>query len=143
METDEKKGATEPHTDESHQQSAGIQNLGPEEISEKRSGAEESIASPAGAVNKASRAMKKTAQKYLDIAGIKVDVDDVEKRVRDQPFFCLGLAAGAGFIIGGGLATSLGVALLGLFGRKAAAETATNFGQEVLQEAISGTESSA
>jgi hypothetical protein len=97
------------------------------------SDAEESIASVAGTAKKASRAVKDTAQKYLDAAGLEIDLDDIEKRIRDRPRFYLLLAAGAGFVVGGGLATNLGVALLGMFGRNAAVETATNFGRQVLR----------
>jgi hypothetical protein len=42
--------------------------------------------------------------------------------------------------MGGGMATNTGVALLGLFGRKAAVETAINFGRQVLRQAVQGAE---
>lgn len=105
--------------------------------------AEESITSIAGTAKKASKAVKDTAQKYLDAAGVEIDLDDIEKSVRDRPRFYLVLAAGAGFVVGGGLATNLGVALLALLGRKAAVETATNFGRQVLQQAVAGGEARA
>jgi ElaB/YqjD/DUF883 family membrane-anchored ribosome-binding protein len=116
MRTDDpiEKGAGEPHAEEA----------GPE-----GSETEESIASATETAKKASRAVKDTARKNLDVAGIKVDLEATEKRIRDRPLFYLALAAGAGFVIGGGLATKTGAALLGLFGRKAAVETATNFGR--------------
>ena len=107
------------------------------------SGAEESITSSAGTAKKASRAVKDTAQKYLDAAGLEIDLDDIEKRIRDRPRFYLLLAAGAGFVVGGGLATNLGVALLGMFGRMAAVETATNFGRQVLRQPVAGGEAAA
>ena len=118
MKTDDptEKGAGEPHAEEA----------GPE-----GSEAEESIASATGAAKEASRAVKDTAQKYLDFAGVKVNLAATEKRIRERPLFYLALGAGSGFVIGGGLATKTGVALLGLFGRKAAVETATNFGRQV------------
>jgi hypothetical protein len=97
------------------------------------SSAEESIAAAGGAAKKASRAVKETAQQYLDAAGIKIDLKDIEKALRERPLFYLAFAAGAGFVVGGGMATSMGVALLGLFGRKAAVETAMNFGRQVLR----------
>jgi ElaB/YqjD/DUF883 family membrane-anchored ribosome-binding protein len=103
----------------------------------------ESIVSAAEAANKASRAVRGTAQKYLDAAGIKVDWKDIEKRIRDRPLFYLGIAAGAGFVMGGGMATSRGLALLGLVGRKAAVDTATNFGRQVLRQAVGGVEAAA
>jgi hypothetical protein len=94
---------------------------------------EESMAS--GAAKTANSAMKDTAHKYLGAAGIKVDLEDVENKIRDRPLFYLAIAAGSGFVIGGGLATKIGLTLLGLAGRKAAAETATNFGRQVLRQA--------
>ena len=130
MKTDDptEKDAGEPHAEE-----AGAEG----------SEAEESIASATGAAKKANRAVKDTARKYLDVAGIKVDLEATEKRIRDRPLFYLALAAGAGFVIGGGLATKTGVALLGLFGRKAAVETATNFGRQVLRQAVGGAKAAA
>jgi ElaB/YqjD/DUF883 family membrane-anchored ribosome-binding protein len=118
MRTDDpiEKGAGEPHAEEA----------GPE-----GSETEESIASATETAKKASRAVKDTARKNLDVAGIKVDLEATEKRIRDRPFLYLALAAGAGFVIGGSLATKAGAALLGLFGRKAAVERATNFGRQV------------
>ena len=116
-------------TDDPIEKGAGEPNA--EEARPEGSEAEESIASATGAAKKASRAVKDTAQKYLDLAGVKVDLEATEKRIRDRPCFYLALAAGAGFAIGGGLATKTGVALLGLFGRKAAVDTATNFGRQV------------
>ena len=121
MKTDDptEKGVGEPHA---------------EDGSAEGSEAEESIASATGAAkkaSKASRAVKDTVRKYLDVAGIKVDLEATEKRIRERPLFYLGLAAGTGFVIGGGLATKTGAALLGLVGRKAAVETATNFGRQV------------
>jgi ElaB/YqjD/DUF883 family membrane-anchored ribosome-binding protein len=130
MKTDDptEKGAEEPYAEEA----------GP-----GGSEAEESIASATGAAKKESRAVKDTAQKYLDVAGVKVDLEATEKRMRDRPLLYLALAAGSGFVIGGGLATKTGVALLGLFGRKAAVDTATNFGRQVLRQAVGGTEAAA
>jgi hypothetical protein len=107
------------------------------------SGAEESITSVAGTAKKASRAVKDTAQKYLDAAGLEIDLDDIEKGIRERPRFYLLLAAGAGFVVGGGLATNLGVALLGLFGRNAAVETATNFGRQILRQPVARGEAAA
>jgi hypothetical protein len=109
----------------------------------KESNVEESIAAASGAAKNASRALKDTAQHYLDAAGINIDLKDVEKGIRQRPLFYLALAASAGFVIGGGMATNTGVALLGLFGRKAAVETAINFGRQVLRPAVRGAESAA
>ena len=107
---------------------------GAQESGGEGSGPEQPTPSAAGTAKKANRAIKDTARKYLDAAGLKVDLDDIEKKIQDRPLFCLILAAGAGFVIGGGLATNMGMTLLGLFGRKAAVETATNFGREVLRQ---------
>ena len=46
----------------------------------------------AGAAKTADTAARDTAQKYLDAAGMKVDLRDVE----ENPFYSLGIAAGAG-----------------------------------------------
>ena len=54
----------------------------------------------------------------------------------------LALAAGAGFVIGGGMASKMGIALIGLVGRKAAAETATNLGRQVLRQAAGAAQAS-
>jgi ElaB/YqjD/DUF883 family membrane-anchored ribosome-binding protein len=114
------------------------EGTGPEE-----SEADESKASAAGAAKTADRAMKDTAQKYLSAAGIKVDLEDIERRIRNRPLFSLAIAAGAGFVMGGGMATKMGLVLLGLFGRKAAAETATNFGRQILRQAAGSGEPAA
>jgi hypothetical protein len=68
---------------------------------------------------------------------MKVDLKDIEERLRARALFSLGIAAGAGFLLGGGLATKPGVILFGLFGRAAARQTATNVGRQVLQKATS------
>ncbi|MBV8358207.1 MAG: hypothetical protein JO189_09770 [Deltaproteobacteria bacterium] len=98
---------------------------------------DESASSAAEVANTANRAMRDTAQKYLDMAGMKVDLGDIEQRLRDRALFSLGLAMGIGFILGGGLATKPGVMLLGLFGRSAVRQTAKNVGEQVLQKASS------
>jgi hypothetical protein len=50
----------------------------------------------------------------------------MEKWIRDNPLKSTAIAAAGGYIIGGGMATRPGVAILALLGRKAAKETATN-----------------
>jgi ElaB/YqjD/DUF883 family membrane-anchored ribosome-binding protein len=89
----------------------------------------------AGATEKAKRAVKDTAQQYLDTARIRVNLEDLEERIRDSPYYSLAIAAGAGFLLGGGLATTPGIAVLGLFGRRAARDTASNLGRQVLRGA--------
>jgi ElaB/YqjD/DUF883 family membrane-anchored ribosome-binding protein len=83
----------------------------------------------ASAAKTVTTAIRETAQKYFDAAGMKIDLEVVEDRIRDQPLISMAIAAGAGFIIGGGLATSPGIALLGLFGRTAARDTVANAGR--------------
>lgn len=80
-----------------------------------------------GAVSKADRAIRDTAQKYLNRSGIKIDLRQIEKSIREQPVRSAAIAAAAGFVVAGGMVTRLGVATLALFGRQAARETATNF----------------
>jgi len=46
----------------------------------RESQADESIASAAGAARTANGAMKDTTQKYLDAAGIKVDLEDIRTK---------------------------------------------------------------
>ena len=111
------------------------EGTGPEEPQ-----ADEFITSAAGAAKTADRAMKDTAQKYLGAAGIKVDLEVIESRIRGRPLFSLAIAAAAGFAIGGGMTTKIGLALLGLLGRKAATETATNFGRQILSQATESAE---
>ncbi|MBV8475228.1 MAG: hypothetical protein JO033_27590 [Acidobacteriaceae bacterium] len=96
---------------------------------------DESTTSVAGAAKAANRVVKDTAQSYLNTVGINVDLQDFEERLRDRAFLSLGIAAGAGFVLGGGLATKVGVMLLGLFGRAIARQTVTNAGRQVLQKA--------
>ena len=76
-------------------------------------------------VASADRAMRDAVQKYIDRAGIKVDLKKVEQQIRDKPFPSAAIAA-VGFVVGGGLVTRPGMALVALFGRSAARETMTN-----------------
>jgi 1,4-dihydroxy-2-naphthoyl-CoA synthase len=78
-------------------------------------------------VSHADRAIRDTAQKYLDRSGIKIDLRQIEKSIREQPVRSAAIAVAAGFVVGGGMVTRLGMAALALFGRQAARETATNF----------------
>ena len=52
---------------------------------------------------------------------------DLREYVRDEPVTSLAIAAGAGFIVGGGVSTRLGLALLDFIGRIAVREAATYF----------------
>ena len=87
---------------------------------------DESMASAAGAAKKADRAVRDTAQRYLNRVGINFDLQQVEKTICDKPLGSAAIAAAAGFIVGGGMVTRLGYAMLALLGRKAARETAMN-----------------
>ena len=92
---------------------------------------DEALYSVKGAAKKAKGAVKDTAQQYLDSARMGFDLEDIEESIRDRPYYSLAIAASAGFLLGGGLATTPGIALLGLFGRKAARDTASNLGRQV------------
>jgi hypothetical protein len=104
---------------------------------------EEPLLSAAGAAKTANKAIDETARKYLAAAGIKVDLEDFQNRIRERPLFYLAIAASVGFVAGGRMASKWGLALLGLAGRRAAAETATNFGRQMLRQAAGGGAASA
>jgi ElaB/YqjD/DUF883 family membrane-anchored ribosome-binding protein len=87
----------------------------------------ESTSSFAGAAKKADEALRETAQEYIDRTSVKLDLKQLEEAIRQNPMPAAGLAAAAGFVVGGGLTTSLGLGLLGLFGREAVRQTARNF----------------
>lgn len=76
---------------------------------------------------KTDRAIVNTAQRYLKRRGVDFDLRQLEKTIREKPLSAAALAATVGFIVGGGLATRPGLAMLILFGRMAAKETAVNF----------------
>ena len=115
----------------------------PGEGANPESSHKEPLVSAAGAAKTANKAIDETARKYLAAAGIKVDLEDIQNRIRDRPLFYLAIAASVGFVAGGGMASKWGLALLGLAGRRAAAETATNFGRQMLRQAVGGGTASA
>ena len=125
--------------DPSSKDTAGTlgEGAGPESLQK-----EEPLASAAGAAKTANKGIDETARKYLAAAGIKVDLEDIQNRIRDRPLFYLAIAAGVGFVAGGGMASKWGLAL-GMAGRRAAAETATNFGRQMLRQAVGGGAASA
>jgi ElaB/YqjD/DUF883 family membrane-anchored ribosome-binding protein len=88
---------------------------------------DESTSPTMDAGKRADNAVRDTARTYLRKFGVNLDLDKIEKSIRDKPLPSAAVAAAAGFIIGGGMATRPAVAILALFGRKAARETATNF----------------
>jgi hypothetical protein len=91
--------------------------------------------SVSGIAKTANKAVRDTAQKYLNAAGMRVDLEDVEQRIRGRALLSLGLAAGAGFVLAGGLGTRPGMMMLALFGRTVARRAATNMGRQVFQRA--------
>ena len=90
-------------------------------------GMDESTSPVMDAAKKADNAVRDTARTYLRKFGVNLDLENIEQSVRDKPLPSAAIAAAAGFIIGGGMATRPAVAILALLGRKAARETATNF----------------
>ena len=63
--------------------------------------------------------VKDTAQQYLDIARTRLDLEEIKETIRDRPYHSLVIAASAGFLFGGGFATTPGIVLLSPFRRKA------------------------
>ncbi len=82
---------------------------------------------------KTDRAIVNTAQQYLKKRGVDFDLRQLEKTIREKPLSAAALAATVGFIVGGGLATRPGLAMLVLFGRMAARETAVNLVTEMVR----------
>jgi ElaB/YqjD/DUF883 family membrane-anchored ribosome-binding protein len=75
---------------------------------------------------KTATAIKSAAQQFFDDRGIRLNIAETEDFIRDKPIVSAGIAAAAGFIVGGGLISRPGVALLFLFGRRLAGELTTN-----------------
>jgi hypothetical protein len=75
----------------------------------------------------ADNAIKETAATYMRNVGVDLNFERLERSIREKPLAAAGLAAGAGFILGGGMATRPALALLALFGRKAARDTTASF----------------
>ena len=97
----------------------------------------ESLEEPAqGMAGKADRAFRTTAQSYLDRAGLKLDLRQVERTIRAKPVQAAALAAAAGFLFGGGMGTHWGAAMLTFAGRKAARDTAGNLVSGIVQNAV-------
>jgi ElaB/YqjD/DUF883 family membrane-anchored ribosome-binding protein len=93
---------------------------------EDENSVDESTSPIMDAAKKADNAVRDTARTYLRRFGVDVDLEQIERSIRDKPLRSAAIAAGAGFVIGGGMATRPAVALLALFGWRAAKETATN-----------------
>jgi len=80
-----------------------------------------------GAARKADDAVGDAAQKYLGRLGIKFDPQQIEQSIREKPLNAVAIAAAAGFVIGSGMVTRLGLATFALFCRQTTRKPATNF----------------
>ena len=89
----------------------------------------ESSSFAALAAKKTDSAIRNTAQKYISRIGTK----DVETAIRNKPLTAAALAAAAGFVVGGGMASRPGLVILALLARKAARETAINLVGEMVR----------
>jgi hypothetical protein len=89
-----------------------------------------------GTTKNVENAFRDTLQSYLDRAGIKFDMRALEENIVGKPLVAAGIAAAGGFILGGGMATSLGKAMLSLVGRKAARDTASTFVSGVVKAKV-------
>ncbi len=65
------------------------------------------------------RNQQQDSAKSFDEAGAGVDSRQILSLIRDEPLMAAGVAATAGFIVGGGLAGTAGVAVIGLVARTA------------------------
>jgi hypothetical protein len=73
---------------------------------------------------------------YLDRAGIKLDLREVESTIREKPVQAAAIAAAAGFLFGGGMGTRWGAAMLTFAGRKATRDAAANLVSGMVQNAV-------
>jgi ElaB/YqjD/DUF883 family membrane-anchored ribosome-binding protein len=97
----------------------------------------ESAEEPAqGIAGNTDRAFRTTAQSYLDRAGFKLDLRQLESTIREKPMQAAAIAAAAGFLVGGGMGTRWGAAILTFAGRKAARDTAGNLVSGMVQHAV-------
>ena len=71
------------------------------------------------------------------VAAVRDATEDVQRylttRVQQRPFSTLGVAAGAGYVLGGGLSARLTIVLLGVATRVATALVARELGTRILQ----------
>jgi ElaB/YqjD/DUF883 family membrane-anchored ribosome-binding protein len=67
--------------------------------------------------------LEETAQEYLNEAGVGIDSNQILSLIRDQPLKAAGIAAAAGFVVGGGLAGAAGLAVFGMVARTAVRST--------------------
>jgi ElaB/YqjD/DUF883 family membrane-anchored ribosome-binding protein len=88
--------------------------------------ADEATSPTMDALKRTDNAIRDTARTYLGKFGVNLDIVRVETSIRERPLRFTAIAATAGFIVGGGMTTRPGVAILALFGRKVVTETAAN-----------------
>jgi hypothetical protein len=69
------------------------------------------------------RTNRETSRRYRNEARGDVDSARLLNFIREEPLMCAGAAFAAGFVVGGGLAGDLGLALLGLAARTAVKNT--------------------
>jgi hypothetical protein len=81
---------------------------------------------------KVDRSLRKTAQRYLNRTGVRLDLAREEEFIRLKPLQCAAIAVGIGFILGGGVTTRLGIVLFGLFGRRVFRDTASDLAAEMI-----------
>jgi ElaB/YqjD/DUF883 family membrane-anchored ribosome-binding protein len=80
----------------------------------------------AEAAQKGEERLEEKAQEYLDEAGVGIDSSQILSLIRDQPLEAAGIAAAAGFVVGGGLAGAAGLAVLGIVARTAVRSTVSD-----------------
>jgi hypothetical protein len=73
-----------------------------------------SVAQKGLPISKVDAAFRNMLQSSFDATGIKCDLRQVEDKIVAQPLASYGIAAAAGFIVGGGLATRAGWIMLAL-----------------------------
>jgi ElaB/YqjD/DUF883 family membrane-anchored ribosome-binding protein len=81
------------------------------------------------AATKTDSAIRSTAEKYIN----RTRAREVETTIRENPLAATALAALAGFVVGGGMASRPGSLILALLAREAAQEAATNFVGEMVR----------
>jgi len=74
------------------------------------------------AAKRTDRAIRNTAQKYIST----IATNNSETAIRNKPLIAAALAAAAGFVVGGGLASGAGLVILALLARKTAQDIAIN-----------------
>ena len=81
---------------------------------------------------KVNQAIRTTAQQYLDRTHIQLDLSQEENFIRSKPLQSVAVAAGIGFILGGGVTTRLGIVLFGMVGNRVFRVTAFNLARDIV-----------